>query len=73
MVTLMHTPFLKQSPFLNKLSQKAGDGLDLFVFCSYFRIYLIWSIFMQEKTRNRIGSCQTVKCAENILARLELL
>jgi hypothetical protein len=27
---------------------------------------------MQQKTRNRIGSCPTVKCAERISPRLEL-
>jgi hypothetical protein len=67
----MHTPILKQSPFLNKLSWKAEDGPD-FVFPSSFRIYPIWFIFMQQKTRNCVGSCQTVKCAERISKKLEL-
>ena len=68
----MHTPILKQSPFLNKLSWKAGDGPDFFVFPSSFRIYPIWFIFMQQKTRNCVGSCPTVKCAERIFPKLEL-
>ena len=66
-------PILKQSPFLNELSWKAGDGTDLFVFSSSFRTYFIWFIFRQQKTRNRIGSFWTVKCAEKILPKSELL
>ena len=66
-------PMLKQSPFLNELSWKAGDGTDLFVFSSSFRTYFIWFIFRQQKTRNRIGSCRTVKCAEKILPKSEPL
>ena len=66
-------PILKQLPFLNKLSWKAGDGPDLFVFPSSFRIYPIWFICMQQKTRNCIGSCRTMKCAERISPLSELL
>ena len=66
-------PLLKQSPFLNELSWKSGDGTDLFVFSSSFRTYFIWFIFRQQKTRNRIESCQTMKCAEKISPRSELL
>jgi hypothetical protein len=69
----MHIPILKQSPFLNELSWKAGDGPDFFIFSSSFRIYLIWFIYMQQETRNRVGSCPTVKYAERISPRSELL
>jgi hypothetical protein len=65
-------PLLKQLPFLNKLSWKTGDGPNFFVFPSSFRFYPIWFIFMQQKTRNCVGSCPTVKCAERISPRLEL-
>jgi hypothetical protein len=35
----------------------------LFIFSSSFRIYLIWFIYMQQETRNRIGNRQIMKAS----------